>query len=245
MRPFFFGEAGHRLFGVYTPAQARRTPHWAVVCCSAVGQEGLRSHRSMRLLADRMAADGVDVLRFDYYGTGDSEGGVRDGDPRLWPEDVGAALRELRDITGARRLALVGLRLGGLLAACAQIREVNRLLLWDPVLSGAQYAVEMERRGGEGVDGEIEVDGFPVTKAQRAALEELSLDKTCRLPKDTRVVWSSESAIPAAWLEDVRSQDVRLELETTVAPPCWTEEGNTGAGAVPVEAIRTIFEWTR
>ena len=50
-----------------------------VVMCSAQGFEELCGRKDWRLLADRIAALGLPVLRFDYAGTGDAPGS--DADP--------------------------------------------------------------------------------------------------------------------------------------------------------------------
>ena len=74
MTPLYFGERTRRLFGVYTPAHAAGRPARGVVLCHPWGQEYLHAHRSLRKLGDLLAAAGFDVLRFDYFGTGDSAG---------------------------------------------------------------------------------------------------------------------------------------------------------------------------
>ena len=85
--------------------------------CYPWGQEYLRAHRSMRLLADMIAARGCDVLRFDYSGTGDSGGDATTASFVEWESDIETAIDELKDMAGVSRVSLVGLRLGATLAA--------------------------------------------------------------------------------------------------------------------------------
>ena len=69
--PLYFG-AGGELFGLY---QSAGTPaSKAVLLCPPLGQEQIRCHRLYRQLAHALAAEGIPVLRFDYYGCGDSAG---------------------------------------------------------------------------------------------------------------------------------------------------------------------------
>ena len=87
----------------------------------------------MRLLANMLAAAGTHVLRFDYFGTGDSAGNMEDADLGAWFGDVETAVDELRDTIDAPQVALVGLRLGATLAgtvASMRRTDVNGLVLW-------------------------------------------------------------------------------------------------------------------
>ena len=69
--PLYFG-ADAELFGLYQPADASAGK--AVLLCPPLGQEQIRCHRLYRQLAHALAAEGIAVLRFDYYGCGDSAG---------------------------------------------------------------------------------------------------------------------------------------------------------------------------
>src|SRR4051812_12036371 len=106
--PIHFGSAEARLFGWYhRPAQPRAT---AVVICNPLGDDYVRAHRSLRHLAEALAAAGYPVLRFDFHGTGDSAGDERDpGRVEAWRRDVGAAVDELRARSGAAAISIVGL----------------------------------------------------------------------------------------------------------------------------------------
>lgn len=145
MTPFFFGPEDHPLFGVYHPPDAadRRA---GVVLCYPLFTEYEHAHWPFRKLAVRLARAGFHVLRFDYTGTGDSHGDLEEGSPKKWREDVGAAVKELKELAGLRSVSLVGLRLGAALAfevACAR-EDVGEVVLWEPVVRGNHYLREME-----------------------------------------------------------------------------------------------------
>jgi uncharacterized protein len=144
MKPLFLGNAQRRLYGVYHSA-ARSSRH-AVLLCYPGMQEYNSAHWAFRRLAATLARDGHHVMRFDYYGTGDSAGGTEDGNPTLWLEDVRQAAEELKDQSGARSLSVIGLRLGATLATLASAGglQASRLLLWEPVISGRAYVKELE-----------------------------------------------------------------------------------------------------
>ena len=141
MNPHFFSESSRALFGIHTPA--RGLAEIGVVICPPLGQEGLTAHRSLRILADRLADAGVEVLRFDYYGTGDSSGEMRDGDLSLWAGNVRTATQHLREVAPVRRVVLVGLRLGATLALLAEVPATSRIILWDPVLDGRHFIADL------------------------------------------------------------------------------------------------------
>ncbi|HVT36812.1 MAG TPA: amino acid adenylation domain-containing protein, partial [Nevskiaceae bacterium] len=143
---FYFGAAGERLFGVITrPALPRKAQ--AILICQSWGVEYMRSHRALQLLAQRLAESGFCVMRFDYYGTGDSAGESRGAGVQDWVRNIRAAARELRTRTGLHRLALLGVRLGALLAVHAREEglDADQLLLWDPPPDGAKWLAELTR----------------------------------------------------------------------------------------------------
>ena len=117
-----------------------------VVMCSPFGYDSLCTYRGMRRLAERLAARGMPVLRFDYPATGDSAGDPTDlGLWRAWIDSVKQAVAHLRATTGVERISLCGLRLGGMLAALAaqELGDVQSLVLMSPVLSGKNYQREL------------------------------------------------------------------------------------------------------
>ena len=128
------------------PSAGFTTGDVAVMLCPALSWDALHSHHGMRLLADAFAASGYPAMRLNYPGTGDS----RDVDAALdetsehwlaWERFLNRAADWLLAATGARSLVLVGLRLGGTLAALlAQRRDdVAGLILLAPVLRGHSY----------------------------------------------------------------------------------------------------------
>lgn len=136
MDAFFFGD----LFGIYDPPP-NADAGAGVVLCPPIGQEYMRTHWAFVQLAQQLGRAGFHVLRFDYYGVGDSAGEA--GTVARWREDVRAAVAELKRRSGLKRISVVGLRVGALLAATTDVR-VQDLVLWDPVVSGAAYRKELE-----------------------------------------------------------------------------------------------------
>ena len=149
IQPFNFGSPGRLLFGIFHPAAAVDAPRASVLLCHAFGQESVRAHRLMRVLAERLARAGQAVLRFDLHGTGDSMGDDLDGDLDGWARDVHEASRELQSRSRAAQSVWIGMRLGAtvMLRASQQAPDdLQRLILWDPVLDGARYLAHLRAR---------------------------------------------------------------------------------------------------
>ena len=136
--PTYFGPTDPPIFGwVHQPAD--RMARGTVVLCAPLHREYISAHYTYRVLAERLAARGITAIRFDYDGTGDSAGSMADpGRVEAYEASIDHAL-ELADDLGTSDVVLVGMRMGGLLAARAAARS-NRpvsVVLWDPCGSGA------------------------------------------------------------------------------------------------------------
>jgi len=161
MIPRFFGNSKQPLFGIYHPARGRKAVTHPVVLCPPIGNEYVRTHWALRSLATKLARVGCSVLRFDYRGTGDSSGDVSEvASVSEWVEDTCEASLELVEECGQTRepVTLVGLRWGAAVACMAakELAETHsittKLVLWDPVLVGADYLTEQRAMHHEMLD---------------------------------------------------------------------------------------------
>jgi pimeloyl-ACP methyl ester carboxylesterase len=115
-----------------------------VVLCKPFGYEMLCAHRAIRHLAERLAGAGFPTVRLDVDGTGDSSGTDTDPDRfSAWLSSIEAAVHSL-ERNGLRRIALIGIRFGALLAAeYAKRQPVDTLVLVAPPASGRAYLREL------------------------------------------------------------------------------------------------------
>lgn len=91
------------------------------------------------LWARYLAARGIEVLRYDYRGVGESEGAFEDASFDDWIQDVHHLAGWLKERSPAVPLVLHGLGVGALLASLAfQAGLGNALLLWSPPASANQ-----------------------------------------------------------------------------------------------------------
>ena len=107
------------------------------------------SHRHFRLLASRLSADGVPVMRFDHRGIGDSCGTAQ-GFESIEP-DIGAAIGEfLSQCPTVRKVVLWGLCDGASAALlyCQSIRDerVAGLVLLNPWVRSEQSLAKTHMR---------------------------------------------------------------------------------------------------
>jgi pimeloyl-ACP methyl ester carboxylesterase len=146
LTPIRFGLPNRQLFGAIHLPSAGAVREECVLICNPFGQEAIRCHRLLRVLAERLARSGFNVMRFDYFGTGDSDGEDVEGNMETWVNDVCRANQELCLRSGCHFSAWFGLRLGANLAAKASSRTElapRHLVLWDPVIAGATYLDEL------------------------------------------------------------------------------------------------------
>lgn len=91
------------------------------------------AHRIFVKLARRLAEQGIDSFRFDFFGSGDSEGELRDATLTAWMENSLDAVAYLKK-QGAKKIFLLGFSFGAFVAA-ATAPKINPegLILWAPI----------------------------------------------------------------------------------------------------------------
>lgn len=145
MESFFFGK-NRQLFGVYH--EAFNKSNKGIVICSSIGEEFLRSHRVLVILANRLAQNGFHVLRMDYKGIGNSMGSFAElTNLNKLTEDIDSAVTELWEGVGLNQITLIGLLLGANLALEYQriYHKINKIIAWNLVFNGFQYFNENKK----------------------------------------------------------------------------------------------------
>jgi uncharacterized protein len=230
MTSFHFGSRQRRLFGYYEPAQANFSRVQAVLLCHPMGNEQVFAYRTMRQLAARLVRTGFHVLRFDYFGTGDSYGDNGEGDLASWCEDIETAIEELKDMTGATKVNLAGLRLGANLSArvaAHRAKEISKLVLWEPLVADELAAAGFGCRADRDprLNGSDIVDGFA-----RAAIS----SNAALLPPSTLVLLTARPPSPTEF--------GTLTVEHVGEASAWIEE-RLDTGSIPVGALQRMVDW--
>lgn len=244
----YFGDAANPFFGWYHVAPGAEPRDLVAVVCGPVGSEYTRSHRSVRHLADRLARAGICALRFDYHGTGNSPG--TDLDParlEAWLANIRSACEHAKRLSGRAAVCLIGVRLGGTLAAIAS-REIDPalLVLWNAPAKGRPYLRELQAVAAMAArssdsDGTLEAAGGVLTAE---TLEHLrGIDLTRDLPRAGRILLASR---------DDMSPDSPLEAPLTAAGIAFDSMALPGWNGmmadhqftvVPDDALARIVAW--
>jgi predicted alpha/beta hydrolase len=253
---FWFGRERARCFGMlHLPAgEAQR----GVVLCNSVGFEGQTSQRALRRLADRLVEQGLAVLRFDYDGTGDSDGGDwEDNRVDAWIESVDLAIDALHARSGISDVQLVGIRLGADLAyPVAGRRKVSGIALWWPVASGSAFARELRAMARLSAaarpDDQMVTDWFPADSLEAvgyefsastiAGMKAIARDAAEMPAPEVLVVDRTDAPANDALVEQLRGAHCTVEQ---VSGPGYAEhmtEDETRS-ATPRESIELIASW--
>ncbi|MFT4115707.1 alpha/beta fold hydrolase [Bradyrhizobium sp.] len=233
MTAFHFGNRERRLFGYYEPAQSDSARVQAALLCHPMGNEQVFAYRTMRQLATRLVRAGFHVLRFDYFGTGDSYGDASEGDIGGWCGDIETAIEELKEVSGAAKVNVVGLRLGANLSAQAalhQPHEIDRLVLWEPLEAGDLAAVTREYPAHQAsVDGRAN-GSIVIEDYARGTIS----GNAARLPRRTLLLLTEQPPSPI--------ESGSLTAEYVLDAPAWIEERLT-TGSIPAGALQRIVDW--
>jgi len=258
MNPFYFGTSAKPLYGVYHPPRGGEARDHGVVLCYPMGQEYMRAHRAFRQLALLLSKRKFHVMRFDYYGTGDSAGDDEAGDLDQWTEDISTAVDELRDTANVKRVSLIGLRVGAALATdlCARRDDIDSVVMWDPIWDGRRYLEELLEcnrgrpeydidRARAMLDGpeSIGIMGFPVTARMRSGLHRLDLLNVSDIRAGKMyILGSSDRDEYRAIDERIRGLGVDSVYRCVPSPGNWGFVDNNGSALLPQAIIQGIVE---
>jgi alpha-beta hydrolase superfamily lysophospholipase len=254
--PTYFGPEPRPLFGWLH--RAPRPARLGLVICNPFGYESICTYRSLRHFAEGAAAAGIPALRFDYDGTGNSAGDDREpGRLAAWVSSVGHAADALRRHADVEWIALLGVRLGALIAALAAARrdDVEGLVALAPVVAGKTHlrelrALQMRTALAEPPPGAlVEEDvhaalGFPLTASTRADLAAADLTTLGRpAPAVLLLERDDLPALPAddAWPRHLAAHGVavdRRRLPGYVDMMLGAEHAK-----VPEQMLRATIDW--
>ena len=121
----------------------------AVMCLPSIVEELNLSRAVLAKQCQIYAERGIDSFIMDYFGTGDSEGEFEQATLQGWFEDI-INVGQWLVARGYKKLILLGVRVGALLAATLQEKLHKQLpivaqILWKPVTSGKIFVSQLIR----------------------------------------------------------------------------------------------------
>ena len=149
---------------VHLPAGALKEPVPGVVMFHGFTGDRMESHWMFVKCSRALAQAGVASLRFDFYGSGESDGDFREMSLRGEIADGRAAVAFLRAQPGIdpKRVGLLGLSLGGVVAAALAPKvDAKAVVLWSALAHTARlrHLVKHAARKIPGKPGGVEYDG--------------------------------------------------------------------------------------
>ena len=245
---FYFCEETDQLLGVYHPAALDCERDHGIVLCYPFASEYIRTHRLFVHLANKLAAAGFHVLRFDYFGTGDSAGELTAASMEIWLDNIRSAAAELRESADVPAISLIGMRLGAALAGLAAHRypSFENLIMWDAVLNGKAFLQELTQQHQEWLIQHLlkpengqpqEVIGFPLSDRLADSISQMDLSSLAAPPAPQTLLLFNQSppALPA-W---TTAATVKVIEEGQV----WQENNSLENFLGPNKSIAEIINW--
>ncbi|MFK7730987.1 MAG: alpha/beta hydrolase [Pseudomonadales bacterium] len=141
MHRYFIEDSAEKIYAVYQEPDLAADRNRAVLLVYPDGQEYMRSHRLYLQIAKELSRVGFHVLRFDFYGTGDSTGDHADASLACWQDNINRCAQELIDISGTQSLSIFAARLGATIASSVAISsaQLQHFIALDPVLEPSTH----------------------------------------------------------------------------------------------------------
>lgn len=131
----------HKIFAIlHLPLGVKRAP--CALFCNGFGGFKSAKYRLAVRQAELLAKAGIATLRFDYRGTGDSEGSFSEVTIKSQLEDARECISYLKnhDAIDASRFGILGRSMGGVIATkLASEVKPRALLLWAPVFDATPW----------------------------------------------------------------------------------------------------------
>lgn len=231
---------------IHQPASVRG-PRPAVIFLHGFTGDRMESHWIFIKCARALARQGIASLRFDFYGSGESDGTFYEATLQSEIADARAAVRLMQQQKGfdAARLGICGLSLGGCVAACiAPAAKARALVLWSAVAHPAilQNLSEKFGKASPNHPGAFEYDAREISERfLRDAAKVNPLQGVRRFRRPTLIIHpGKDKSVPRSHAQDFL-QASKAEVKKKVIVP-GADHTYTSI-AWESEAIGRTVEW--
>lgn len=141
IQPQFIDSVKGKLFCNYIVANNKADTEHAVLILPPFAEEMNKSRHMIANMAHKSASHGYNVLIFDLFGTGDSQGDFGESSWETWLEDIGIVLDWLYN-KNIKTVTIIALRTGALFAESILHNvklNIDKLIFWQPVSNGGLF----------------------------------------------------------------------------------------------------------
>ena len=183
-RPLYINCGNNNIFAViHTPDNIANKK--GIIFIHPYAEEKQRVDRILVNCARQLCSNGYFVMRFDFFGCGDSEGNFEELSYESQLSDLRIVTKFFVKATGVEKIFLFGVRLGSNIAIqyAGVDNNITNIILWSPIINGADYAETLIRNKifSSFIDkrnkftkeqiidelnesGRVDIDGFFLTK---------------------------------------------------------------------------------
>jgi pimeloyl-ACP methyl ester carboxylesterase len=262
MEACYFGSDSHRLYGVVPDAGDAAST--ALVFCPPFAEEMVTTYARFASWGKQLQAEGIPVMRFHPFGTGESGGAFSDFNLSSAVDDACSAADVARRRVSAERLGYFGLRMGATIAMLAACREpVDLLVLWSPIINLQQYVRELlrgqlakemihqgvtkVRRNTKDMIAELE-SGRPLDLMGYELSPQLYREMAAGVkwpdtPPAKHVIWlarPTEEKSATAMVEQWKKSDSRIDFAVLPESAFWEEFGSSFADQFAAKTLQWL-----
>ncbi|MCD7962095.1 MAG: alpha/beta hydrolase [Rikenellaceae bacterium] len=219
-----------------------------VVFCNPLGQESIRCHGIYKSLSESFVSRGIHVMRFDYYGAGDSLGDENEQTVHGFEDDIKAVMENFKEGCSLDRIVLIGARFGDYLALKVGLEcGADQVICWCPVTNGKKYLKELKYKYREWLNGSFVKD----KKTPAAGMESFGFHYCVELVRQIKKISvfceMTNSGTGILLLDEYfhpAFHPANCSYKKIVNRNFWVKQGSDReTKLIPVQEIEYILEW--